>query len=59
MEQELVKLRVMEGLLADPAHQSEWWEPQRLRPDVRPQGMPARLRINFVATPRFDNRSIV
>lgn len=44
VERELVRLRVLEGVLRDSDCERRWWEPLRRNPNVRPRDLPVRLR---------------
>ena len=46
-EKDIIRMRVMEGLLNDPAYERRWWKPLRSNPGVRPLGLPDVLRINY------------
>ena len=47
VEREIIRLRVMEGLLNDPNYERRWWGPLRRNANHRPQGLPEQLRIDY------------
>lgn len=46
-ERELIRLRIMEGLLRDPDYERRWWGPLRRDPERRPEGLPDCMHIDF------------
>jgi hypothetical protein len=54
LEEEIVYLGVVEGLLENPTHCREWWEPLRRAPQVRPPGLPSHI---TVCDPAAFNRN--
>jgi hypothetical protein len=46
VERELVRLRVLEGLLRDSDFERRWWRPLRRNPDARPRDLPDRLHLD-------------
>lgn len=47
VESELIRMRVMEGLLRDPDYERRWWGPLRRNPESRPPGLPDRWRVDY------------
>ncbi len=47
VERELIRLRVMEGLLRDPDYEKRWWGPLRRDPERCPAGLPKRLHVDY------------
>lgn len=47
VERELIRMRILEGLLDDPDYERRWWQPMRQAPGQRPEGLPAVLRIDY------------
>jgi hypothetical protein len=46
-EQEMIRMRVMEGMLNDQEYERQWWAPLRRDPNTRPAGLPECLRIDY------------
>lgn len=46
LEEELVRLEVVEDLLEDPVRRRDWWEPLRRCPEVRPPHLPAHITVH-------------
>ena len=47
VERELIRMRIMEGLLLDPDNDRRWWTPSRQNPHQRPQGLPEQWRVDY------------
>ncbi len=47
VERELIRMRIMEGLLRDPDYERRWWAPLRRNPERRPSGLPERLHVDY------------
>ncbi len=46
-EREIIRMRVMSDILANPEFQQRWWKPLKKNPNRRPSGLPDVMRINF------------
>lgn len=46
-ERALIRLRILEGLLADPELEARWWGPLRRSPPERPPDLPRCLQVDF------------